>query len=69
VQFNAPFIDVRDLLKLRVERLQLVSIIENGWQNVIQGHDPENLCSQSDNFALRGRSMTYALPITWQSRT
>ena len=61
IQFNAPFNDVRGLLKQRVERLQLVNSSENGWRNVIHGRDPENLCSQSDIFALRGRSMILCL--------
>ena len=57
LQLGTRLDDVRDLLKLRVELLQSVNRVESGWQNVIQGRDPENLCSPSDIFAVRGRSM------------
>ena len=53
---------MRDLLKLLVELLQLVNHGESGWRNVIQGRDPEKLCSPSDEiFAVRGRSMILCL--------
>jgi hypothetical protein len=61
VQFNAPFNDVRDLLKQRVESLQLVYSGKNGWRNASHGRDPENLCSQLDIFALCGQSMILCL--------
>jgi hypothetical protein len=61
VQLNAPFDDVRDFLKLRVELLQSVNSSETGWRNVIQGRDPDDLCSRSDIFAIRGRSTILCL--------
>jgi hypothetical protein len=57
VKLHTPLDDARDLLKVRVELLQSVNRSENGWRNVIEGRDPDNLCSQSDIFAVRGRSM------------
>jgi hypothetical protein len=52
LQFSSPLDDVRDLLKTRVELLQSVNRGESGWRNVIQGRDPENLCSPTDIFAV-----------------
>ncbi|KAI2490129.1 hypothetical protein MHU86_24458 [Fragilaria crotonensis] len=57
VKLLTPLDDARDLLKVRIELLQSVNKSENGWQNVIEGCDPDNLWSLSDIFAVRGRSM------------
>jgi hypothetical protein len=53
--------DVRDVLKVRVKLLQSVSSREDGWRNVVDGRDPDNLCSTSDIFAVRGRSIILCL--------
>jgi hypothetical protein len=58
---NSLFDDVRDMIKAWVELLQSVNCTENGWRNVIEGRDPENLCSPTDIFAVRGRSMILCL--------
>lgn len=50
-----------DMLKLRVELLQSANSSESGWRNVIEGGDPDNLCTPSDVFAVRGRSMILCL--------
>ncbi len=49
------------MLKVRIELLQSVNRSENGWRNVIEGRDPDNLCSPSDIFAVRGRSIILCL--------
>ncbi|KAI2491823.1 hypothetical protein MHU86_22729 [Fragilaria crotonensis] len=53
--------DVRKGLMLRIKLLQSVSQDQNGWRNVIEGRDPDNICSGYDIFAIRGRSMTLCL--------
>ena len=58
---TAAFGDVRDVLKVRVKLLQSVSSREDWWQNVVDGHDPDNLCSTSDIFAVRHRSLILCL--------
>ena len=52
---------VYDMLKLRVELLQSANSSESGWRNVIEGGDPDNLCTPSDVFAVRGRSTILCL--------
>ena len=53
VALERPNGDVRDALKIRIELLQSVSNDHNGWRNVIEGRDPENICSGFDFFHTR----------------
>jgi hypothetical protein len=61
VTLQRPEDDVRDVLRLRIKQLQFVSQDLNGWQNVIEGRDPDNICSGFDFFSTRGRSLTLCL--------
>ncbi len=49
VTLERPEDDVRDALTLQIKVLQSVSNDHNGWRNVIDGRDPENICSSFDN--------------------
>jgi hypothetical protein len=51
VTLQRPEDDVRDVLRLRIKQLQFVSQDHNGWQNVIEGRDPDNICSGFDIFS------------------
>lgn len=61
VHLHSPLDDVQDKLKLRVELLESVNRTANGWRNAVEGRDPDNLCSPSEIFAVRGRSMMLCL--------
>ncbi|KAI2502439.1 hypothetical protein MHU86_12015 [Fragilaria crotonensis] len=52
---------VLDILKHHINVLQSVSRTPNGWRNVVQGNDRENLCSESDIFVLQSRSIILCL--------
>ncbi len=49
------------MLKVCIKLLQSVNRSENEWQNVVEGCDPDNLCSPSDIFAVRGPSIILCL--------
>jgi hypothetical protein len=61
VKLERPEDDVRDTLRLRIKQLQSANPDNDGWRNVIEGRDPDNICSSFDIFAIRGRSLTLCL--------
>ena len=52
---------VFDILEGHIMVLQSVSKTPNGWRNVVIGRDEENLCSQSEIFVVRSRSIILCL--------
>ena len=48
---------VLDILKAHIMVLQAVSKSMNGWREVVEGRDADDLCSESDIFALKSRAM------------
>jgi hypothetical protein len=63
IKLHAPLDIVRDALTLWMELLQSVNRSENGWQNAIEGRDPDNLCSPSEILRFVADRSFYALPI------
>ena len=61
IKLGCPGDDLRNSLMLRIKEQQSVSQDQNGWRNVIEGRDPDNICSGFDIFAIRGRSLTLCL--------
>ncbi len=61
MKLERPENDVRDALRHRIKLLQSVSQDHNGWQNVIEGRDPDNIYSGFDIFSIRGRSLILCL--------
>jgi hypothetical protein len=60
IKLGCPGDDLRNSLMLRIKEQQSVSQDQNGWRNVIEGRDPDNICSGFDIFAIRG-SLTLCL--------
>ncbi|KAI2506316.1 hypothetical protein MHU86_8147 [Fragilaria crotonensis] len=52
---------VLDILEGHIVVLQSVSKTPNGWRNVVPGRDEENVCSQSEIFVVRSRSIILCL--------
>ena len=48
---------VLDILEARIMVLQAVSKTMNDWREVVEGRDADDLCSESDIFALKSRAM------------
>jgi hypothetical protein len=46
---------VQEVLKQRIDRLQGVNRSLDGWRDIIEGHDIDNLCSPHDVFMIRQR--------------
>lgn len=46
---------VQDVLEQRIERLQQVNRSPDGWRDIIDNHDVDNLCSPYDVFIIRQR--------------
>ena len=61
VKLERPEDDVRDALRIRIKLLQSVNQDQKGWRKVIEGGDPDNICSGHEIFSIRGRSMTLCL--------
>ena len=47
--------DVVEVLEQRIERLQQVNQTRDGWRDIVDKHDKDNLCSAHDIFILRQR--------------
>jgi hypothetical protein len=47
--------DVVEVLEQRIERLQQVNRTMDGWRDIIDKHDKDNLCSAHDVFIIRQR--------------
>ncbi|KAI2490938.1 hypothetical protein MHU86_23626 [Fragilaria crotonensis] len=53
--------NVLDILEGHVVALQSASKTLNGWRDVVQGRDAENVCSKSDIFVLKSRAIILCL--------
>jgi hypothetical protein len=53
--------DNRNVLQQRIERLQLVHQTIDGWRDLVDKHDKNNLCSAYDIFKIRQRTSTFCL--------
>ncbi|KAI2492108.1 hypothetical protein MHU86_919 [Fragilaria crotonensis] len=49
--------NTKDTLEHHIKILKSVSEDQNGWRNVVEGRDPDNLCTALDIFMLRGRAI------------
>jgi hypothetical protein len=47
--------DVVEVLEQRIERLQQVNRTADGWRDIVDRHDKDNLCSPYDVFIIRQR--------------
>ena len=48
---------VLDILEAHIMVLKAVSKTKKGWREVVEGRDADDLCSESDIFALKTRTM------------
>ena len=46
-----------DIFEANIMVLKAVSKTKNGWREVVEGRDADDLCSESDIFALKSRAM------------
>jgi hypothetical protein len=56
--------DVVDILQQRIERLQQVNRSPDGWRDLVDKHDVDNLCSPYDIFIIRQRCSILCLAYT-----
>ncbi|KAI2509704.1 hypothetical protein MHU86_4686 [Fragilaria crotonensis] len=56
---------VVDILEQRIERLQQVNRTVDGWKDVVEKHDKDNLCSSYDIFMIRQRCSILCLAYTY----
>jgi hypothetical protein len=47
--------DVVEVLEQRIEHLQQVNATQDGWRDIVDKHDRDNLCSSYDIFIIRQR--------------
>jgi hypothetical protein len=52
---------VQEVLKQRIQRLQAVNRSSDGWRDIIERHDVDNLCSPHDVFIIRQRCQILCL--------
>lgn len=57
--------DVQNVLEQRIERLQQANRTMDGWKDVIDKHDKDNLCSSYDVFIIRQRCSILCLAYTY----
>jgi hypothetical protein len=51
-----------EALEQRIEILGWATGSNEGWREIVKGHDPDNLCSDNDIFELRQRCMLLCVP-------
>lgn len=56
---------VQDVLEQRIERLQQVNRSHDGWRDIVDKHDVDNLCSPYDIFIIRQRCSILCLAYTY----
>ncbi len=56
--------NVVEVLQQRIERLQQVNRTVDGWRDLVDKHDKDNLCSAYDIFIIRQRSSILCLAYT-----
>ena len=56
---------VQDVLEQRIERLQQVNRSHDGWRDIVDKHDVDNLCSPYDIFIIQQRCSILCLAYTY----